>query len=757
MTLYIDIQNKKLVQSLTSDRSVQTPAFMQGDNEPLILHLLEAGSENLYQEKTLDPTKDFLRVAIARFSGYPKSLTCASGYTVNQNGGAEILLPLNTSNIENALQDNESILAYLEVEYSNTDGRIITVLQTPCRIKNDLVDNAPAVELQDQFYDKVYTDEIFTKKSANLSDLADKATSRNNLSVYSKAETDEAYLKKSSNLTDLSDKAASRTNLDIYSKSEAGSIFAKVEENLADLVSPAIARDNLEVPHKSKLVPLGYSGVYSSSAMTSALSSYSSICTVGDSFTILSTYLPEGSYFNLFSLSIGEYSMYLQISGTTVNYFYIYEYDDTGVDKSRTCSFVISKAFEFGDKIAMVMENRTIRLYKNMELVGETVMDSAATYCGFSSILDYQGLKKNFAYFPNTVLPLLAVDGKNWQYNYSIEDWVNDIPVPSTLNSGLFTFVKNSYITPYVGSVTGCTATGGATIAGTSNAMKISANVGKVFNRNVVLQKYTDPMTQRYGHYKLKFKIYIPSTNVNVKRVQIRIDSYALSNFNMTLRTNVDASGFITALDAWTQVEVDFKAKAIRNNMSGRVALYPYGTTSSAYDTTEADTDVFYITQLYVFGYEGCELFYTGNTRGGYWKSIGKVEAPLFAYNGVSYPNDFVEPLIRTYEISSFNSGYYDYFENSITGYDLSQIILFFDSALDATVEGQEPNVFKLTCNGGYECCAETLPAIPANIAYNIFPKFGVNSESLYNLSVEPMYSCSNSGKVILIFDKTRR
>ena len=183
MTLYIDIQNKKLVQSLTSDRSVQTPAFMQGDNEPLILHLLEAGNENLYQEKTLDQTTDFLRVAIARFSGYPKSLTYASGYTVNPNGGAEILLPLNTTNIENALQDNESISAYLEVEYSNTDGRVITVLQTPCRVKNDLVDNAPAVELQDQFYDKVYTDEIFSKKSANLSDLADMASSRSNLGV----------------------------------------------------------------------------------------------------------------------------------------------------------------------------------------------------------------------------------------------------------------------------------------------------------------------------------------------------------------------------------------------------------------------------------------------------------------------------------------------------------------------------------------------------------------------------------------------
>ena len=45
MTLYIDIENKKLVQSITSDRSVSTPVFMQGDNEPLEIFLLQKGGE----------------------------------------------------------------------------------------------------------------------------------------------------------------------------------------------------------------------------------------------------------------------------------------------------------------------------------------------------------------------------------------------------------------------------------------------------------------------------------------------------------------------------------------------------------------------------------------------------------------------------------------------------------------------------------------------------------------------------------------
>ena len=186
MTLFIDVENKKLVQSLTSDRSVPAPVFMQGDNEPLEIFLLQKGGESLYEVKPLVVGTDFLRVAIARFKGYPKSLTYAAGYALNPNGGAEVVLPLNTTAIENAVQESEYITAFLEVAYSDTAGRIVTILQTACRVKNDLIENVPAVELQEQFYDKVYTDTVFSKKSANLSDLADKSASRTNLSVYAR-------------------------------------------------------------------------------------------------------------------------------------------------------------------------------------------------------------------------------------------------------------------------------------------------------------------------------------------------------------------------------------------------------------------------------------------------------------------------------------------------------------------------------------------------------------------------------------------
>lgn len=355
MTLFIDVENKKLVQSLTSDRSVPAPVFMQGDNEPLEIFLLQKGEESLYEIKPLVVGTDFLRVAIARFKGYPKSLTYVAGYTLNPNGGAEVLLPLNTKDIEISLQEQEYISAFLEVEYSNTGGKVITVLQTACRIKNDLIENAPAVELQEQFYDKVYTDTVFSKKSANLSDLADKSASRTNLSVYSKSETDAndaLALKKASNLSDLANKETARSNLSVYSKSEVDSkheLDLKKAENLSDLADTGQARANLDVPQVCELAPLGSSGIVSPGSL-SILGSYG--YGIGDDFpqgekkwTLLTTYLSRDKGGTLFSSAYTDYNYFypaILADGSKLNVGYIYSYDsETGTDNSQEVSFPI--------------------------------------------------------------------------------------------------------------------------------------------------------------------------------------------------------------------------------------------------------------------------------------------------------------------------------------------------------------------------------------------------------------------------------
>ena len=96
--------------------------------------------------------------------------------------------------------------------------------------------------------------------------MADKATSRNNLSVYSKAESDTAEalnLKKASNLSDLTNIATARTNLQVRSIAESDAEYLARLADFADLHDNAACRDNLEVPHKSKLSPLERSGILS--------------------------------------------------------------------------------------------------------------------------------------------------------------------------------------------------------------------------------------------------------------------------------------------------------------------------------------------------------------------------------------------------------------------------------------------------------------------------------------------------------------
>ena len=163
MRLYVDIENKKLVQSLNSDRIAPSPNFIQGDNEPIEIHLLSTGDFDRYVDKVLNPEKDFLRVGIARFKGEPKILSLVSGYAPLDGGGCTVMLPLNTTEIDLALGNNASIDAFLEIEYSTDTGRITTILQTQCKLKNDLLANAPDSSVVAQFYTKEQADALFLK------------------------------------------------------------------------------------------------------------------------------------------------------------------------------------------------------------------------------------------------------------------------------------------------------------------------------------------------------------------------------------------------------------------------------------------------------------------------------------------------------------------------------------------------------------------------------------------------------------------
>nr|DAF31950.1 MAG TPA: hypothetical protein [Caudoviricetes sp.] len=770
MTLYIDTENKKLVQSLTSDRSVATPVFMQGDNEPLIIHLLEKGEESLYKEKNLVIGTDFLRIAIARFKGYPKALTYASGYTANENGGVEVMLPLNTTAIENALQENEYISAFLEVEYSNTDGKIITILQTSCRLKNDLIDNAPAIELQDQFYDKVYVDTVFSKKSANLSDLSNKADSRANLDVYSKSEvynkseidTQEAKnLKNASNLSDLADKAAARTNIEVYSKNETDSSYAKKTNNLSDLVNASDARKNLDVPQKRDLIPLGFSGVWTDGSL-SANASYGQglgddLPPAGDIFTFMTTFLaPTGLGATLFSPYYGDYNCfypYLYADRVTFSIGDLYNYDDeTGESSSIAVKTTLSKAIEYGDKIAITLENKVVKFYKNTELVGSIDVPSEMYRNAPSNFLSWNGLKKNLLYSNSLCLPLTSAQGKTAKLNYSIEDFVNDIPPPVNLLKSHFMYARYTYPAGATLSNYSMKGEGGYARTSMGNVLKFSpALLSYSYTRDITLSEQTV-----YAGIKtrIQFKIYIPSSNPNFKKVQLRIGSLNIGSAGTVLSrsSTIDASGFITTQDSWLDVDV-----SIIPNTTTTIRLYFYNATTSSMKIEDITLDAVYFTRFIITSYGGITGYFYGCADTGFWKNYGSSNIDLVA-NGFSYPGDTGKQYILHWVISSFADYSSMYFDNTLpAGLELSQIIVRFDAAIPDTSKADDlyaRNIFKAYFESIY-VCDEQVPELRANTAFNIFPQKGLQA-SFYSIGIDPMYACSCGGTVDMIFTKVK-
>lgn len=766
MTLFIDVENKKLVQSITSDRSVSTPVFMQGDNEPLEIFLLEKGEDTIFSPKALTVENDFLRVAIARFKGYPKSLTYASGYTLNPNGGAEVLLPLNTKDIEIALQEQEYISAFLEVEYSNTGGKVITVLQTACRVKNDLIENAPAVELQEQFYDKIYTDIVFSKKSANLSDLADKSASRTNLSVYSKSETDAndaLALKKASNLSDLANKETARSNLSVYSKSEVDSkheLDLKKAENLSDLADTGQARANLDVPQVCELAPLGSSGIVSPGSL-SILGSYG--YGIGDDFpqgekkwTLLTTYLSRDKGGTLFSSAYTDYNYFypaISADGSKLNVGYIYSYDsETGTDNNQEVSFPISNPIKYGDKIAMTLDDRDFKLYKGLELVASgTIPDELYIY-SFSNFLSWKGLKKDIVYSCSMILPLTSAEGTSSKLNYSIEDYMNGEYPPKTILSSRFYDVKTTFLSTFSYSNSGIQCVGGASIGKKSNCLKILLKILTYgYSR-----EYNLPVNSFFASgikYRIKFNVYLPTTNPNVSKLQLKLGSYTLSTAGTIISKtdNIDNSGCIQPKDEWQEVDVTLRMKYM-----GIPKLCLLKGSSSYYKTEEETTDAVYIRDIYAWGMEGIEGLFYGSTECDFWINKGASKYNLTHYNGYSLPCDSSKTYIHKIKISAFNNSYYEYFDSSIEGLSLSQIILKFDSNVADTSQEEDynnKNIFVMNLNG-YEICREQIPSLNAGMAYNIYPPKGI-SDYFSSIDVMSMYACSCGGTIDLIFTKT--
>lgn len=768
MTLYIDIENKKLVQSLTSDRSVPIPTFMQGDNEPLELHLLEKGDEILYKEKSLVVGTDFLRIAIARFKGYPKSLTYASGYTLNANGGAEIVLPLNTTAIEQAVQDNEYITAFLEVEYSNTEGKIVTILQTSCRLKNDLVDNAPSIELRDQFYDKVYIDEIFSKKSANLSDLSDKTESRKNLDVYSKGEIDSQEtlnLKKSNNLSDVSNKATARTNLNVYSKSEVDSqesLNLKKANNLSDVSDVEQARLNLDVPQNRDLIPFGMSGVYSTYS-SNVIGYYGAGLAddmpTGNESTFLTTYLGNGSGFYLYRPYNSDYYTFSpSIRNTNLELSLGYDEgfdEETGEYFSNNYTVPISKPFEFGDKIALIVKDRNFRLYKNLELVSSGEIPENLGIYAPSSVLDWSGLKRDLLYSNSLALPITIAEANVLKLNYSVESFLKGIYPPTELFDSRFTYSKQFFDLSYSETSNYVKATGGNSFENRTRLLKLTPVPYASSARSRYYKFPSNYFSIKGLEYKVSFIIYVPANNPNINKVQFRIGYVAPSSAGEILgkSDSIDDSGFIQAKNEWQTVSMRIRF----NGTSGAPTLYFYKDSNQNFKLETETTDAIYLRDIKVECTQGIECFYYGASHAGAWKNLGCSNSDINFDSGYSYPSDVSDTYIYKINVSEFTYGVSLYLESFLKNLVLTKIILKFDSDVVDTSDETltEKNVIQLTSdyelNPIYE---EHLPAIPSRMSYILYPKKTIRSFNY--LTIDGMNCYSGGGTIDFVFTKEK-
>lgn len=100
----------------------------------------------------------------------------------------------------------------------------------------------------------------FVKRSNNLSDLANVATARTNLSVYSKAECNSLFLDAASNLAELTNTATARANLGLGSIATASATdYLTKAGNLAGLTNIQTARNNLNLQALAMFNVLGLS------------------------------------------------------------------------------------------------------------------------------------------------------------------------------------------------------------------------------------------------------------------------------------------------------------------------------------------------------------------------------------------------------------------------------------------------------------------------------------------------------------------
>lgn len=212
--------------------------------------------------------------------------------------------------------------------------------------------------------------------------------------------------------------------------------------------------------------------------------------------------------------------------------------------------------------------------------------------------------------------------------------------------------------------------------------------------------------------YRIKFNIYIPTANPNVSKVQLKIGSYALSSFGTIISKTdaIDNSGYILPKDEWQSVEI-----TLLSRFTGRPTLCMYKGTSAYYKLEEETTDAIYLRDLYLYGLEGIEGFFYGSANSGVWKNFGCSFVDINASGVYSLPTDGASTYVKHFDVSSFSNSLNEYFENFPSGFEISQIVLRFNTAIadtSATEDEMMKNIFRISL-GAATFARSRFPQLP--------------------------------------------
>lgn len=137
MNLFIDISNKRLIASSSSSMRANSPIFVRGDNELLVVNLYTYVNGVLNARSLFKG--EILRVGIGKIDNIKSLYALSESKSFEEDGSAKISLNLNTQSLAEVLQGIGSIEALLEIELCENGGNVTTILQTKCTVKNDVI------------------------------------------------------------------------------------------------------------------------------------------------------------------------------------------------------------------------------------------------------------------------------------------------------------------------------------------------------------------------------------------------------------------------------------------------------------------------------------------------------------------------------------------------------------------------------------------------------------------------------------------